>query len=94
MPVRGDYKRNAKKRTRREREYDSTPERKKARAERNRRRRVAAQKGTVRVGDGKVVNHKKSIKKHGLSAAKKGGVSIQTRKASNRQGARIRNRNG
>ena len=92
MPKKGQTKPNAKKRTKQERAYDSSPARKKARAERNKQRRKAIREGKASVGDGTVVNHKKSIKKHGLSAAKKGGTNIQSRRASNKQGARIRNK--
>lgn len=91
MPARGQTKANAKPRTRKERAYDATPARKKARAERNKQRRKAIREGRASVGDGTVVNHKKSIKKHGLSAAKKGGTNIQSKRASNKQGAKIRN---
>ena len=90
MAKRGEYKANAKARTKRERAYDAT--RKKARAERNRARAEAIKKGRVKKGDGKVVNHKKGIKKNGVSTARSGGTTIQSRRASDRQGARIRNK--
>jgi hypothetical protein len=86
----GQTKANAKKRTIREREYDRS--RIDARVERNRARRKAIREGKVSVGDSKVVNHKKSIKKNGVTAAKKGGTTIQSKTASNKQGARISNR--
>lgn len=87
MPKKGYIKKNAKPRTVRERAYDSTPERKKARAERNRKRNEALKKGRVKKGDGKVVNHKKKISK-GLSKAKNGGTSIHTAKQSSAEGGR------
>ena len=93
MPKKGQTSSNAKPRTKRERAYDATPARKKARAERNRARREAMKKGTVTKGDGKVVNHKKTIQKVGVKAARKGGTNIQSKKASNKQGAKISNRN-
>ncbi len=93
MPKKGQTSSNASPRTKRERAYDATPARKKARAERNRARREAMKKGTVKKGDGKVVNHKKTIQKVGVKAARKGGTNIQSKRASNKQGAKISNRN-
>ncbi len=87
MPKLGYRKPNAKPRTVRERAYDAT--RKKARAERNRKRQAAIKKGRVRVGDGKVINHKSPIK-NGLAKAKKGGTTVQSQKQSDKSGSRIR----
>lgn len=89
MPKLGQTKANAKPRTLRERAYDGSPARKKARAERNKTRAQATKAGRVSKGDGKVVNHKKPIKK-GLAAAKSGGTSIQTQKQSDKSGSKVR----
>ena len=92
MPKLGQTKANAKPRTKRERAYDGSPARKKARAERNRARAAAMKKGRVVKHDGKVVNHKKTIKRNGVAAAKKGGTTIQSQKASDKSGSRVRSR--
>ena len=58
MPAKGQIKKNAKARTKRDRAYDASPARKKARAARNKARRQLEREGKVRKGDGKHVDHK------------------------------------
>jgi hypothetical protein len=58
MAKKGQYKKNAKADSVRQREYNSSPEQKKRRAERNAARRVMEKKGAVRKGDGKDVDHR------------------------------------
>ena len=58
MAKRGQYKKNAKPESVRKREFNSQPEQKKRRAERNAARRLMERKGAVRKGDGKDVDHR------------------------------------
>lgn len=58
MPKKGEYKKGAKADSVRQREYNSRPEQKKRRAERNAARAKMEQAGKVRKGDGKDVDHK------------------------------------
>lgn len=58
MPKKGEFKKNAKPDSVRQRAYNSQPEQKKRRAERNASRRKMEQAGKVRKGDGKDVDHK------------------------------------
>jgi len=58
MPKRGEYKKGAKSDSVRQREYNSSPEQKKRRAERNHARAMMERKGKVKKGDGKDVDHK------------------------------------
>ena len=58
MPKRGEYKKGAKADSVRQRKYNSQPEQKKRRAERNAARAKMEAAGKVRKGDGKDVDHK------------------------------------
>lgn len=58
MAAKGQYKKNAKADSVRQRKYNSQPEQKKRRAERNNVRRKAEREGKVRKGDGKDIDHK------------------------------------
>lgn len=58
MPAKGQYKKGAKADSVRQRAYNSQPEQKKRRAERNASRRKMEAAGKVRKGDGKDVDHK------------------------------------
>lgn len=58
MAKRGQYKKNATADSIRQRKYNSQPEQKKRRAERNAARRKMEEKGRVRKGDGKDVDHR------------------------------------
>jgi len=49
--------------------YESSPEQKRNRAQRNAARRKLIRKGHARVGDGKDVNHKKPIAKGGTNSS-------------------------
>lgn len=57
MPKRGQFKKNAKADSVRQRKYNSSDEQKKRRAERNHARAIMERKGKVRKGDGKDVDH-------------------------------------
>ncbi len=58
MAKKGEYKKGAKADSIRQREYNSSPEQKKRRAERNHARAIMERKGAVRKGDGKDVDHR------------------------------------
>lgn len=58
MPKKGQYKKGATADSIRQREYNSSPEQKKRRAERNASRRKMEAAGKVRKGDGKDIDHK------------------------------------
>jgi hypothetical protein len=58
MPKRGQYKKGATADSVRQRKFNSQPEQKKRRAERNAARAKMAQAGKVRKGDGKDVDHR------------------------------------
>lgn len=57
MPAKGQMKKGAKADSVRQRAYNSSPEQKKRRAERNASRRKMEAAGKVRRGDGKDVDH-------------------------------------
>jgi hypothetical protein len=65
MPKKGQFKKNAKKDSVRQRKYNSTPKAKKDRAARNQARAEAERDGRVKKGDGKDVDHKKPLRKGG-----------------------------
>lgn len=58
MPAKGQFKKGAKADSIRQRSYNSSPEQKKRRAERNASRRKMEDAGKVRKGDGKDVDHR------------------------------------
>ena len=58
MPAKGQMKKGAKADSIRQRAYNSSPEQKKRRAERNASRRKMEAAGKVRKGDGKDVDHR------------------------------------
>lgn len=58
MPRKGEFKKNAKPESVRKREFNSRPEQKKRRAERNASRAKMMKAGKVRKGDGKDVDHR------------------------------------
>lgn len=58
MAKKGEFKKGAKADSIRQREYNSSPEQKKRRAERNHARAIMERKGAVRKGDGKDVDHR------------------------------------
>lgn len=57
MPKKGEFKKGAKADSVRQRKYNSQPEQKKRRAERNAARAKMEKAGKVRKGDGKDVDH-------------------------------------
>lgn len=58
MPQKGEFKKNAKPDSVRQRKYNSKPEQKERRAERNAARAKMEKAGKVRKGDGKDVDHR------------------------------------
>lgn len=58
MPQKGEFKKGAKPDSVRQRKYNSQPEQKKRRAERNASRAKMEKAGKVRKGDGKDVDHR------------------------------------
>jgi hypothetical protein len=58
MAKKGEFKKGAKADSIRQRAYNSSPEQKKRRAERNHARAIMERKGSVRKGDGKDVDHR------------------------------------
>lgn len=66
---------------------NESPERRKARAKRNKARRQLMREGKVKVGDGKVVDHKKPLSKGGSTS--RSNLRVQSDKASDRQGGRL-----
>lgn len=58
MAKKGEFKKGAKPDSVRQRKYNSSPEQKKRRAQRNAARRKMEKAGKVRKGDGKDVDHK------------------------------------
>lgn len=68
MAKKGEFKKRAKERTLRDREYDGSPERKKARAARNKARRQAVREGRARKGDGMDVDHKTPLSRGGSAS--------------------------
>lgn len=87
MPRKGDTKANAKERTKKERAYDASPARKKARAARNKARRKAMREGRVSKGDGKDVDHVTPLKKKPNGNNRTRVVSAKKNRSA---GARIR----
>jgi hypothetical protein len=88
MAKKGQYKKNAKPRTLRDRAYDGSPARKKARAARNNARRDAIRSGKVQKGDGsKHIDHKKPLSKGG--AASKSNTRIVDAKSNMSRGGKL-----
>lgn len=72
MPQRGQFKKGATADSVRQRKFNSQPEQKKRRAERNASRAKMAQAGRVRKGDGKDVDHRN----HRTSDTSLGNLSV------------------
>lgn len=87
MAKKGETKKNAKERTKRDRAYDGSPARKKARAARNKARRQAERDGKVRKGDGKDVDHKKPLSKGGSD--KKSNTRVRDAKSNRSAGGKM-----
>jgi hypothetical protein len=87
MAKKGETKKNAKARTVKERAYDGTEARKKARASRNKARRKATREGKVSKGDGKDVDHVTPLKNKPKGNNKTRVVSAKKNRAA---GAKIR----
>jgi hypothetical protein len=65
MAKKGETKKNAKARSKQQRAFNSKPEQKKRRAQRNTARRRAEAAGKVKKGDGKDIDHKNKGSKKG-----------------------------
>lgn len=77
MAAKGQYKKNAKPDSVRQRKYNSSPEQKKRRAERNASRAKMEKAGKVRKGDGKDVDHKDKNTKNQSG----GNLRVRSRKS-------------
>jgi hypothetical protein len=89
MAKKGEYKKGAKADSVRQRAYNSSPEQKKRRAERNHARAIMERKGAVRKGDGRDVdhvNHKTSDK----SAKNLKAISKSKNRAMNQHDPRLK----
>jgi len=86
MAKKGEIKKNAKPRTVRDRAYDSSPARKKARAARNKARAQAVKAGKAKKGDGKDVDHKKPIRNGGKTT--KGNTRVISAKKNRSAGGK------
>lgn len=75
MPAKGQYKKGATADSIRQRKYNSQPEQKKRRAERNASRDKLAKAGRVRKGDGKDVDHRN----HNTSDKSAKNLSVMSR---------------
>lgn len=78
MPKKGEYKKGAKPDSVRQRAYNSSPEQKKRRAQRNGARREMEREGKVSKGDGKDVDHVKH-KARGKLNNSKGNLKVVDR---------------
>lgn len=87
MPRRGEYKKNAKPDSVRQRKYNSQAEQKKNRAARNQARQEAMREGKVRKGDGKDVDHKRQLMQGGSKA--KSNRRIVSRSSNRSRGGRL-----
>ena len=92
MPKKGQIKKNAKPRTVRDRAYDASPARKKARAARNKARREAVRDGRAKKGDGKDVDHKKPLKNGGSTA--KSNTRVVSAKSNRSAGGKMGDKAG
>ena len=81
MPKKGQFKKNAKPDSVRQRKYNSKPAQKKRRAQRNAARRTMEKNGSVRKGDGKDVHHKNKGKTNGKLSNSKGNLRVKSRSA-------------
>ena len=75
MPQKGEFKKGAKPDSVRQRKYNSQPEQKKRRAERNASRAKMEKAGKVRKGDGKDVDHRN----HNTSDKSSKNLSVMSR---------------
>jgi len=82
MAKKGEFKKNAKPDSVRQRKYNSTEEQKSRRAERNHSRAIMESKGKVRKGDGKDVDHR-NHKTSDKSASNLGVMSKSKNRALN-----------
>ena len=77
MPKKGEFKKNAKADSVRQRKYNSTEEQKERRAERNHARAIMERKGKVKKGDGKDVDHRN----HDTSDKSAKNLSVKSKSA-------------
>lgn len=89
MAKKGEYKKNAKPNSIRQRKYNSSSTQKKNRVARNKARRKGIRSGRVSKGDDKVLDHIIPIVKGG---SRNGKVRVRSKKSSQRQGGKLRRR--
>jgi hypothetical protein len=87
MPQRGEFKKNAKADSVKQRKYNSQPEQKKNRAARNTARYRAEKEGKVRKGDGKDVDHKRQLMQGGSNH--KSNLRVTGASANRSRGGRL-----
>lgn len=87
MPKKGQFKKNAKEDSVRQRKYNSQPEQKKNRAARNQARQEALRDGKVRKGDGKDVDHKRQLMEGGTNH--KSNRRVSSRSSNRSRGGRL-----
>lgn len=87
MARKGEFKKNAKARSVRQRKYQSSEEQKENRAARNQARREALREGKARKGDGKEIDHKVPFA-HGGSKHKS-NTRVLSASANRRAGGKI-----
>ena len=83
MPRKGYRKKNAKKRSRQQRRYNSSPVQKKRRAARNKIRRRANKSGRTRKGDKKDIDH---LNRRTLSSKR---TRVVSRRVNRRKNSRL-----
>ena len=79
MPVKGDFKKGASKRSKQQRKFNSKPKSKLDRAKRNKARSDATKAGKVRKGDSKDIDHKKPLRSGGSNG--KSNTRVRSKKA-------------
>jgi hypothetical protein len=90
MPKRGQFKKNATKRSKQQRAFTSRPAEKKRRAARNKARRRAIASGRARVGDGKDIDHRDGNPLNNSP----GNTRVRSRKANRAAGGRSKGKRG
>ena len=87
MPQKGEFKKNAKEDSIKQRKYNSKPEQKKNRVARNTARRQEEKAGRVHKGDGKDVDHKRQLMQGGTND--KSNRRVTSASSNRRRGGRL-----
>ncbi len=87
MPKKGQFKKNAKEDSVKQRKYNSKPEQKKNRVARNTARRQEEKAGKVRKVDGKDIDHKRQLMEGGSNH--KSNRRVASASANRRRGGRL-----